>query len=205
VLLSQTNTISWGFPEVVDDAPMHVTGLAVSFVGNDCVVLYSANGALMDAARSSSGTWARRIRDVVHNVEGPLGIASNASSDRWYSFWDRGGDQLLSSSIIVSAGGDDGGDHPPHDGGAITLRGENPVKLDGRLVFGLELGRAAEFRAELVDVGGRRVASQPPIHLAAGMTRQEWHLGNSVRPGIYFVRAWLDSRQLLSQRIAILH
>jgi len=195
---------TWLFPELVDGGVMRVSGLAVTYAGDRCIVAYAANGALLESQRDGDGRWTHHVRDASHEVDGPVGVTSNTSGDRWYSYWDRGGDALLVAGL-PSSGGElgVGGDKPRH-GESITLLSPNPVRFEGRLVFGLELSEAADFRAELMDVGGRRVARQPGVRLGPGAQRQEWRVGGSLSPGVYFLRAWLGNRLLLNRRVVAL-
>src|SRR5262249_11740081 len=145
---------------------------------------------LLEAVRDVNGRWTPHVLDVSHTVDGPVRVACSASGC-WTTYWDRGGNALVVASLPTRGGSLDGGGDAARKREAIRLLSPNPLRFDGRIVFGLELSEASEFRAELIDVGGRRIARSPGSRLEPGTVRQEWELGRQLSPGVYFLRAWL--------------
>ncbi len=81
----------------------------------------------------------------------------------------------------------------------------NPFAAQTRIQF--ELIVAANVRAAIYDVQGRRVRKLPETRFAPGPGSVEWdgrnNAGTVVRPGLYFYRVFLDGREAARGRVVV--
>jgi len=89
----------------------------------------------------------------------------------------------------------------------ISFGAPYPNPATGSMQMGFALPRAARVDAELVDVTGRRVQSLANDTFEPGEHTLGWDGrdggGNRVHPGVYFLRVYVDDREIAKRRVVV--
>ena len=176
--------------------------LALAPDGEPFIAFHDAGSYDLRFARRDNGPWSSEPVETAGSVGEYCSLALDAGGRPHIGYLDGGNIRVryaTRSSVVVTGVGPAVAGH----GWGIERLSPNPARVGEALELALRMADARSVTLELLDAGGRRIASRAVPGLGAGLQTLRWDPAVG-RAGLYFLRARFGAGEGAVARLAIL-